>query len=680
MSTEHTPNLFPINPTNGMIFEQKSGVLYQYDSSINGWIKIATNNASLPIATVSTNGAMSSEDYKKLSELVIPPPYCSIVGNDCVAPYQRGIINFYSGDKFINVDGGLDLRNIDQFGDEINQSYTYKIHDHTYGFNFTLDVKELITELERRDQISLVGKQGDKGARGEQGDSGLNGILSGPKGDQGPQGTAPVNDISVEPENFDVGVTQGSNKALVAARVIQDTIDNRKYYIEFDRQSVGNDSAAATRFNIKQVNSSWVLAINALSDSANNESNWQQCATPISANQTFTIYYVDLEPILNEIESKYEKELQRLKKGYEDIVAFWVRTISDMFDEQKLAIGAALEKCLSVTKNTQLRQHMESTAATVVGRAKMLLHGRNDPGAVEISGTRIYQELGYNDKCKQGPKFPVNNAEKVRADAIANEPRPSLLSSGSISNIELDPLINSSIQNSAKTELSPGRYTATIIKTNAQVNGQYKNNIKIRHIVNGEFNTTTFMNKGSYELLADAQQAYNGLSVSFDHDGGIVELYMPAIRISSATGSILLNIQHIGDIKSTKNYMRPKTTNAEVKDGLSCTMPISKLLWYKAGYESGRCCSTVINISGQKYIIMKRSVGTDNSCGGGENSDFKCISQFPAHPSFAWPTLDGLELAPLPESNVVFVYHKDLNDHILNEIDIKFGIVLFPSS
>ena len=109
-------------------------------------------------------------------------------------------------------------------------------------------------------------------------------------------------------------------------------------------------------------------------------------------------------------------------------------------------------------------------------------------------------------------------------------------------------------------------------------------------------------------------------------------------------------------------------------------MSASHLAWYKNGWETGRCCGTTATIGGQEYIIFKRSIGHDNKCGGGESQETPCIAAFNAHPSFAWPTLDGSTFAPIPESGMVyFKYDKELHNLINSKIDSsKFELVLFP--
>lgn len=679
MSTDSVPNLFPSDPTHGMIFEQRSGVLYQYDSTLNSWVKIASDNAKLPIATASTNGAMSASDYNKLNNLVVPPPYSSIVGNNCVAPYQRGVINLYSGDKFVSVNGTLGLQNIDEFGDLIKEDFAYKIHQHTYGFDFRLDIKELVSELERRGQLTLVGRTGPKGDKGEVGDPGVSGILSGPKGDKGAQGTAPTTEITVEPESFEVGVASGTARAITNARVVVDPVDNRKYYLEFDRQVVGNPFASASQFIIRQINSTWLLAIAALNESDSTTLSWQQCATPQSADQLYPIYCIDIEPILTVIEDKYQSEMERLKKGYEDIIAFWIRTMSDMFDEQKLSLGAALEKCISITKNTELRQHMESTAATVAGKAKMLLHGRHDPGSVQISGTRVFQEIGYPDNCKEGPKFPLNPYEQIRADANSTTPTPGLLAKQNMLVITIDPILNSSLASSYTFDLPQGSYVATILQTDAQVNGVYKNNIRIRHNNGGEFRTAQFMDRGSFDSLSETQQNYEGLSISFAHDGGNVNVYLPSIQTTNASGSIKISIESSKKQALVQNPISTVTRSYSNLEGFTCLMPKSKLNWYKSGYENGKCCSAIISLSGQQYIVVRKSLGTDKTCGGGETKNTQCLAELPEHPSFAWPTLDGQTFMAV-EDDVVFMYSSELNKIAGEQLDNRFGMVLFPSA
>lgn len=678
-----TYTLFPANPTHGMLYEQKNGVIYQYDAAIRAWLKIASDSLVLPLATNINDGAMSLDDYKKLNRLVIPPPTSSIIGNDCLTAYKRGAIGLYSGDEFVSVNGHLDVQNIDQFGDHISENIPFQIHQHTYGFDFKLDVQQLILELEKRSQIRLTGRDGVKGDTGEAGDPGVDGILSGPPGDPGVDGSAPTCQLSIEPEPVLSQPKPGLKRALVDVRVVPDVVDNRNYKLQFDRQVVGNENGSASQFRIKQINSTWLLAIAALND----DNSTLNCGTPGERReQYYTLFYVDIEPILTTIQAKFADEVARLKKGYEDIVAFWVQTMSDMFDEQKDALCCALEKCISATKSTHAREHMETVAASVLGKAKINLHGRHSSESVELSSTRLLHELGNPDVCKNGPAFPQNPAAASSMNVPASVDIANVPQSLSPALINVDPLVNSAISSAKQLELPRGEYVATIKQATAQVNNMHRSNVKIRHIINGERKVTQFLDKGAFSSLIEAQSAYEGLSISFKHDGGLIEAFLPSIQPRQSSGQIQILITKRSDIDETPIKSKPskpekkprREKRKESKESVTaasaeqCQMSVSHLAWYENGWITGRCCGLVVNVAGQDYIIVKRSIGTEDNCGGGESLETPCISRFNSssgHPAFAWPTFDGRTFAPIPSTGfVTFQYDKALNELVANKI------------
>lgn len=413
-------DLFPDNPTHGMLFEQKNGVIYQYDATIKSWIKLATDNLTLKVVSPVSDGAMTAEDLRKLNRLVIPAPVSTIKGDKCEAPFKTGAIDMRGGDNFINVTGKANLQNIDQYGDAIGKEYPYQIHQHTFGFDFTLDIRQLITELETRGQIRLEGKRGPKGDKGQKGEDGINGILSGPPGDKGATGSAPQCELEIEPEVLDAQLKEGNTKVIVGASIKPNPIDARRYSLVFDRQTVGSLNNTATKFNIRNVDSTWVLAAGVNVDD-NVTPDPIECGIPGqsgvagSSSNTYTLYYMDIQPIMDSIHNKFLGEVQALKTGYEKSVSEWLQIMSDMFDEQKRALCCALERCISLTKSSQLRQHMESVAAAAVGRAKIVLHGRDSNQAVKISHTRPLKQLGNTDLCEGGPVFPQNPAADWRA-------------------------------------------------------------------------------------------------------------------------------------------------------------------------------------------------------------------------------------------------------------------------
>lgn len=671
---------FPDNPTHGMLFEQKNGVIYQYDAAIKSWIKLATDNLLMKLVTPVSNGAMPADDLKKLNRLVIPTPTSTLLGNKCESPFISGTIDMRSSDRFVGISGKANIQNIDQYGDLISKDYPYQIHQHTYGFDFTLNVRELISELEARGRIKLEGSRGPKGEQGEIGDAGPNAILAGPQGKQGVTGTAPSCPLTVEPEVLDAQLVDGSTRVLVNAQTVTDPTDPTKYSLIFDRQIVGSTDAVATKFNVKNVKSSWVLATGVgLFDDEPPTEGTLDCGTPgergpvASPSNSNILYYIDIQPIMDSIHQKFLTEVEALKSGYEKSVGEWLQSMSDLFDEQKRALCCALERCTSLTKSTSLRQHMESVAATALGKAKIVLNSRDSNQAIKISHTRPLKQLGNTDLCENGPEFPQNpSAEWRESTNNGSEPlTPTVV---------IDPLINSSTTSANKVNLDGGEYIATINKAEAVIGGKHRANARIRYISNGKHKTVTFMDKGSYNSLSESQQAYNGLTVSFRHDGGPVEFYLPSVAPNMTYGSI--------EIGLTRKNAAPAPIKAEQENSTECGLSAADLRRFEKAWQNGTACGCVVNISGQDYIVAKLS--SSDSCGHMNLIDPSCLDQHAVDgiaPAIAWPTFDGNSFIATPKGRAEFKYDQELSGIVVNKFNAgdvsqkrgSISRVLFPA-
>lgn len=878
---------FPNNPKHGDIYEVKSGLLYQYDAGVNGWLEVRSDNFIIELATPVKKGAMSSEDLKKLNRLLLPPPQSTITGTDCPTPFQYGVVQLYSGDRFVGVNGNVDIRNIDEFGDIVSASHPFHIHQHTYGFDFTLDIPELVRELISRGKLNLQGLIGDTGDKGDTGDDGINNILTGPAGNKGNQGIAPPCDLIIDPEPINAEAKPGLKRALVTARIIDNT--DSSFTLEFDRQVVGSQVLSTSSFNVRDSDSFWVLAV------ANTTGNPQP------------VYYIDIEPLVDIVRSKFLSEVDRLKKGYEDIVRFWIQTMSDLFDEQKAALCCALEYCMSATKSIDQRWHMESVAAAVVGSkgARINLHSRDSDVAVEVSSTSLLPRLpdgkdlcatdGGNDdngNCfvhfdallisdtfdnikenfpcgststigtgansrgqtsdiirrsvllrneediktylpnvyniyknpdsfrlntgiasvaigpntrlqvysdrefngtpyidvtgpyvlysrdlsdndiqllgcsgeqistlqklgnlqlrpwdgdfgnenlndvfgpstrgvwpfanwcdgKQSPKFKGNVASapqlikdwcneglpnggpaRNKFPTWANGTLPTSMSLWLIGSIKItcttpmqnqvmkasgvpegrtvtvDPSINvSSAKAGSIAELPKGRYTATITTTDVKISDKFGFPIKIQYVENGNKRTIQFLDKGRFDTLEDAKNSYQGLAITFNHDGGLVYFYYPMIPNENTSGSSAIYIMETSELT-----METLRTKDDVRQ-FSCSMAGEHLNLYRDLWDGDGRRGMVVNISGQDYIIVWNHSGDGGSLG---LYDIECVKEafklFGKYPAFAWPTFDRKSFAPIPSrDNIRFIYDESTNDIVSKKMGRSL-LVLFPAS
>jgi hypothetical protein len=335
----------------------------------------------------------------------------------------------------------------------------------------------------------------------------------------------------------------------------------------------------------------------------------------------------------------------------------------------------------------------------------------------------------YVQSSSSGASDSINKIFELCAEAEEDAEASALsaFSASSSKTVVVDPLLNVATVKAAKTlELPQGRYTAIIKNLNAKVSGKYGAVIRIQHISDGANKTIQFLDKGRFELLTDAKNAYEGLSLAFDHDGGDVHFYFPSLPNPNSSGNIEISIEPVevepvGPIKkqgldtlSTPAPVKKKpkrrsalqqvgVVDAEEIAPFTCSMSATHLLWYEKGWISGTCCGLVVNIGGQDYIVFKRGIGDDNACGGGESSSTPCVAvatdMLGQHPAFAWPTFDGKTFAPVPSSeSVTFRYDDTMSKAVQQAIEesnytnpkgnpagyrhlaYRLSSVLFPSS
>lgn len=134
----------------------------------------------------------------------------------------------------------------------------------------------------------------------------------------------------------------------------------------------------------------------------------------------------------------------------------------------------------------------------------------------------------------------------------------------------------------------------------------------------------------------------------------------------------------------------------------TCEMHHKQVEWYERGWRIGACCGALVEIDGVKWIVVKRSIGIDVSCGGGESEENPCIKQAiengEGHPAIAWPTINGEEFIGRPTSGFArFTKDQELSNTILsallsgsaieyrgnmtfNDVNDKIPFILFPKS
>lgn len=246
------------------------------------------------------------------------------------------------------------------------------------------------------------------------------------------------------------------------------------------------------------------------------------------------------------------------------------------------------------------------------------------------------------------------------------------------------------LKNAYKMDLPMGSYIAELVDTTAKFDDKYGGTFKIQYRKDNQFKTVALNDYGRYDNINDSRVAYRGKFIRFRHDGGEVAIIANTSN-SINHGTIALRL--IDDILyyNTQVYNKPVIKTEYYINDNECSISNSIIKWYADAWKSGESCGYVVNISGQKYIISRRSIGNDLTCGGGESKANACVQKFLkiSQPAFAWPTLDGVEFAGLPNSgDIVFKYNKRFSDasrnkRATNDVDglrgdCEFELILFP--
>lgn len=373
---------FPKNPTEGMIFEAIPGLFYQFSARENCWIRVDGLEA-LGLATPTKDGLMSSEDYNKLNELLIPPPQSTIKGGKCNVPYTKGKVELTSLDESLFVSPSLQLTNNAGQAGIIDEPWG--LHRNTAGYNFRLNVEKLLETMRANGNFTQVKIQGRQGPRGKPGADGINQLQTGPQGATGPSGkNSPFNGtIGSDPNSF-VLADANSNRAIVDL-----TADPLTNTLVATRANIGNPNACPTEVAPKAITSPFVLVLskqeNALLRTLQSTND---CNNPCTVCVS-TLYYVNLELILDSFFERFVELAGELKAAKEQLAISWLRTLITVFTDQKFSLCCALENCKSAQRNKQERQYIESQRIAAAGAdQQLIIDGVNDRQVVDMNADK----------------------------------------------------------------------------------------------------------------------------------------------------------------------------------------------------------------------------------------------------------------------------------------------------
>lgn len=515
------------------IFQVGEGQYYIYIASDNSWNRLPGVD-QLGIATEAKDGLMSSADYKKLEDLIIPPPQTSIKGELCASSFSVGKIGLYAGDDYLSIKDTLTTIN---GGSSENG---FDLHRNTYGIDWTVNVENLFQDIEKLGNLRKRAIQGDKGLTGKKGADGIDKLNTGPVGDDGETGENAPWEGTIIPEaiSFET-IRSNSNRAIVD--ITTEEVSENENYLVVKRANIGNVDAAPTVVNPTDNESPWLMVLDLKPSQAQKVIENAACTERIICRSTTSsIYYINMDTLSQAFEDRFNELLAILKQTKEQIVIDWLQVMVKMFVQQKSSICCALENCRSRKRNQDEKRYIEQTRVQAA-QAGMNIEIDSDPEdreVIDMNTDRNCEVIATNagsvafgdaDDCNDCvARVVVDGASN--AGGIENSVAFSLPAGEYIINIE-DCCINSSV---------------TKNKWNGKLNVKF-NHQSLSTAGNGAVTerTISLLDCGDYEDEEDARANYIGTTTQISHAGGTVYIWSPDKYPQDNEGSITLCIKKL---------------------------------------------------------------------------------------------------------------------------------------
>lgn len=346
---------FPSNPVDGTIIEIRPGEFHIFNASTQSWTRI--DGYKFGLASSKSAGLMSNEDLKKLNSLILPPPSSSLTGESCDIVFKNGTVSLYSTDESLSIKHDLSVNSGPSILD--SQDYPWQISENTAGYDFKLNLNKLVEEIESRGKLSKIQLAGPDGARGPIGEKGLDNLDTGPVGIPGLDGSnSPFSGFLSQDELSIAQLKNSKNRAIVS---IENETINDENYLVITRANIGDPEAAPDRVAPKNFESPWVLVLDKQEGKITRKiiSEIEDCTLSCKVSVS-SIYYLNIDGIIEALKERYEYKLAELKSNKELLVKSWLRVMSIIYNEQKYALCCALENCETRNRNTEDRRWIES--------------------------------------------------------------------------------------------------------------------------------------------------------------------------------------------------------------------------------------------------------------------------------------------------------------------------------
>jgi hypothetical protein len=205
--------------------------------------------------------------------------------------------------------------------------------------------------------------------------------------------------------------------------------------------------------------------------------------------------------------------------------------------------------------------------------------------------------------------------------------------------------------NALSVILDADEYVVTISNCCCLGGNGYEGRIALKHRgVNGE-EVLTNPRLGDFDDESDAREYYVGNSFSFQHMGGELKIWVPETNMQSGTMEIEIQTADCFDAEQIIGTAVTAADDEIFGDFQPCDMSLDQIMFYQFGWKAKACCGAHVEVGGTEWLVVKRSIGDDTTCGGGESIVTDCIREglrVGIHPAVAFPTIDGVHFFGKP--------------------------------
>jgi len=499
---------FPSDAPDKMIYEILKDVYYQFNKSANAWIRLDGYTA-IGLATPADDGLMDRVDFKKLKGLIVPPPVIKLKPDGCSVELDSGIIDLKSLDNFLQIETSLDLVG----PDGVKTAVEWNVVKDVYGIDFSLDIEELLKEVEKRGNLTVRQKTGDAGKKGETGYDGIDQLDTGPIGEIGASGKNAPFTGAVTEDPVPTERSGDKNLAIVDVTALEGDKEGK---LVLTRANVGNPTACPSEVVPIDKKSPWVVVL----DGSPTDITFLREKSPdckYSCRVCVKLKFLYIDAILQSIDQRFQELVYELKRQKEEIVKAWLNRMITLFNQQKAAICCALENYTTRARNARARERVEGIAVGAAGNnLRVVLGGLDDAKQVN------YDALDKN--CLVPGTATMHDPAECRECAVE---------------FIINGKKNLTPETAVVGTLPAGCYTIQI--TNCCVNktlntGRYTGRAAIQYGKTTEY----FPDFGDFNNNADAASAYVGLTLTFNHPGGPVKMWVDDAFGNDNSGEVII--------------------------------------------------------------------------------------------------------------------------------------------